>query len=130
MSITTKDLQPSQKQIFSEKQIDKYLGKSNEVIMVKEVIILIKKLLDINVDIVIYQENESIDYIVVFCVQAEEIKSTMLRYHTKKITLISVHKDHHQKKKWNYIKIINSVKNIICHMDISMEKKKYPMKTV
>ena len=58
MNTMMKDLQTFKKQKYSLKPIKKYSIKLNEVIKVKELIKLIKKLLDIKVETVIYQKNE------------------------------------------------------------------------
>ena len=42
--------------------------KLRKVIMVGEILMLIERWLDINVDIVIHQENEKIVFLVVFCI--------------------------------------------------------------
>ena len=61
--------------------------------MVKEVIILIERLLEINnVGIVKYQEKESTVSLVSFCIYALEKKMTMIKYVTNKNLLFLLHK--------------------------------------
>ena len=83
---------------------------------------LIKWLLDIKVEIVIYQMNKQFAFLVVFCIYAEEIKSSLIKYHIQKNILLLLHKEHHQKKN-DYVRFTNSVENTIYNMDNSMEKK-------
>ena len=70
-----------------------------------------KRGLDIKVETVILQESEYIALSVVSCFNVSEIKTIMMKDHTKKFILILLQREHRQKKQC--IRYINSVKNKI-----------------